>query len=114
MSGRYSERIRAKADRSTPSDAQARALGHRQQPFDHVALGGDEQHALAGSGGRVDDAERMEVEHRVGERHRHLVLGLEANGGRELLAVGDRRKLEHAHHRALVGDADAHARGEVA
>ena len=48
------------------------------------------------------------------ERHRHLVLGLEGDGGGELLAVGDRRQLERAQHGALVGDADAHALAEAA
>ena len=56
----------------------------------------------------------MEVEHRVVQRHRHLVLGLEGDRGGELLVVGDRRQLERAQHRALVGDADAHALAEPA
>ena len=67
-----------------------------------------------GPGGRVDHAERVEVEDGVVQRHRHLVLGLEAHGGGELLAVGDRRQLERAQDRALVGDADAHALAQPA
>ena len=51
----------------------------------------------------------MEVEHRVAERHRHLILRLEAHGRLDLLAVVDRRQVERAQHRALVGDAEAHA-----
>ncbi len=86
----------------------------REQALDHVALGGDEHDLLAGSLGRVDDAERVEVEDGVAERHRHLLLGLEAHGGGELLAIGDRRQLERAQHRALVGDADAHALAQPA
>ena len=35
----------------------------------------------------VDDVERLEVEHGVLERHRDLVLRLEADGGLELLGV---------------------------
>ena len=63
---------------------------------------------LARARGRVDDAERVEVEDGVVQRHRHLVLGLEAHRGGELLAVGDGRQLERAQDGALVGDADAH------
>ena len=62
-----------------------------------------------GPAGRVDRRRAGEVEDRVVERHRHLVLGLEAHRGGEFLVVGDRRQLERAQHRALVGDADAHA-----
>ena len=89
--------------------AQAGAADGGEQALDHVALGGHEHDPLAGAGGRVDDAERVEVENGVAQRHRHLVLGLEAHGRGELLAVGHRRQLERAQHRALVGDADAHA-----
>ncbi len=48
------------------------------------------------------------------ERHRHLVLGLEAHGRLDLLAVVDRRQVERAQHRALVGDAEAHALVQIA
>ena len=51
----------------------------------------------------------LEVEHGAVERHRHLVLRLEADGGLELLAGSRRRKLEDADDDPLVGDADAHA-----
>ena len=60
------------------------------------------------------DAERMEVEHGVAERHRYLVLGLEANGRRQLLGVAQRGHLEDSQHRALVGHADAHAPADAA
>src|SRR5205823_982467 len=33
-----------------------------EQPFDHVALSGHENDALARAGGRVDDAQRVEVQ----------------------------------------------------
>ncbi len=91
-----------------------RASHCRQELFDHVALGGHEHDALALAGRRINQAEWVEVEHRIGERHRHLVLGLEAHGRGELLAVGHRRQVERAHHRALIGDAHAHALAETA
>ncbi len=112
-SARCSERIKAKAERSTPSGTQSRGANGGDQAFDHVALGGDDDHALARAGGRVDHAERVEVEHGVVERHRHLVLGLEAHGRRQLLAVGQRRQLECAQHGALVGDANTYALVEL-
>ncbi len=56
----------------------------------------------------------MEVEDRVVERHRHLLLGLEAHRGVEFLVIGDRRQLERAQNRALVGDADAHLLAQLA
>ena len=65
--------------------------------------------ALARALGRVDDVERLEVEDRAVERHRDLVLRLEAHGRLELLAVRDRRQLEDADDDLLVGDADADA-----
>ena len=80
-----------------------------QHALDHLALGGDDDHALARPVGSLEHAERVVVEHGRGERHRHLVLSLEAHRGAELLAVGDRRQLQHAQHRALVGQPDAHA-----
>jgi hypothetical protein len=83
------------------------------QPFDHVALSGDEDDALTGPGGRLDDAQRVEVEDGVVERHRDLVLSLEGDGGLKLLVVGDRRKLEDPQNRALVGDADPDALAEA-
>ena len=84
-----------------------------EQPFDHVALRRDQDDALARAGGGVDDAERVEVEDGVAERHRDLVLRLEGDGGGELLLVGDGRQLERAQHGALVGDADPDALAEV-
>ena len=45
--------------------AQAGVAHRGEQPLDHVALGGDEHDALARALRRVDDPERVEVEHRV-------------------------------------------------
>ena len=80
-----------------------------EQLLDHVALCGDEHDPLAWPGRRLDDAERVKVEDRVVERHRHLVLSLKAHRGGELLAICHGGKLERPHHRALIGDADANA-----
>ena len=63
--------------------------------------------------GVVDDAERLVVEHGLVERHRDLVLRLEAHGGRELLGVLEVRQVDDAHDDLLVGDADAHALAEA-
>ena len=92
---------------------QAGAADRGEQPLDHVALRGHEHDALARAGGGVDDAERVEVEDGVVERHRHLVLRLEGDRRGELLLVGDGRQLERAQHGALVGHADAHALAEA-
>ncbi len=89
--------------------AQAGVAHGAQQPLDHLALSGDDDHALARAGGRVEDAERVEVQHGAGERHRHLVLGLGADRGGERLLVVDGRQLQRAQDRALVGETDPHA-----
>ena len=80
-----------------------------QQALDHLALGGDHDHALARALGRLEDAERVEVQDGARERHRHLILGLEAHRGGELLAIDDGGQLERAQHGSLIGQADPHA-----
>ena len=75
---------------------------------DHVAPRGDEHDPGARPVGRLDDPERMVLEHRLVERHRDVVLGLEANRRGELLGVLERREIDRAHDDALVGDADAY------
>ena len=59
--------------------------------------------------GVVDDGERLVVEHRVLERHRKLVLRLEAHGRGELLGVLEVGQVDDAHDDLLVGQADADA-----
>jgi hypothetical protein len=49
------------------------------------------------------------VEHGVLERHRKLVLRLEADGRLELLGVLEVGQVDDAHDDLLVGEADAHA-----
>ena len=91
-----------------PNRDQARLLDRPQEPLDHVALCCHQHDLLAGAGWGVDDAQRLKVEDRVVERHRHLLLGLEVDCRREFLGVGDRWQLERPQHGPLVGDADAH------
>ena len=81
----------------------------REDALDHLAACRDEQHALATARGVVDDGERLVVEHRVLERHRKLVLRLEAHGGLELLGVLEVGQVDDAHDDLLVGEADADA-----
>jgi hypothetical protein len=47
------------------------------------------------------------------ERHGDAVLGLELDGGGELLGVLDRREVDGAHDDALVGHAEPDALGEL-
>ena len=97
-----------------PLWTQAGATNRREQALDHVALRGHENDPLARTRGRVDHAEWVEVENRVAERHRNLVLSLEADGCRQFLAIRDRGQLERAQHGALVGHPDANALAEAA
>ena len=88
---------------------QARGAQRGEDPLDHLAARRDEQHALPAPGGVVEDGERLVVEHRVLERHRKLVLRLEAHGGGELLGVLEVGQVDDAHDDLLVGEADADA-----
>ena len=53
------------------------------------------------------------LEHRLVERHRDLLLGLEANGGLQLLRVLDRGQAQRADDDALVADPEPHPLGEL-
>ena len=90
-----------------PSGLQPGRLAGRHDALDHVAAGRDDQDALARAVLGLDDVERLEVQHRAVERHRDLVLGLEADRGLQLLAILQRRKLQDADDDLLVRDADA-------
>ena len=68
--------------------------------LDHVAACGDEHDACARPVRRVDDAERLVLEHRLVERHRDVVLRMEAHGRRDLLGVGQRRQVDRPHRRS--------------
>ncbi len=93
--------------------AQPGVLHRAQQALHHLALGGDNDHALARPVRSVEHAERVVVKHRGGQRHRHLILGLEAHCRVEILAVCHRRQLQRAQHGALVGEAHPHALAET-
>ena len=83
------------------------------QPLDDVAAGGDEHDARARPLLRVDDAERMVLEHRLLERHRNVVLCMEADRRRDLLGVGERRQVDRPRQDPLAGDAQADALAEL-
>ena len=112
-SGRYSARIIANAERSTPVGRSPALRVAVEQPLDHVAPRGDDDDARPRAVRRLDDAERVMLEHGLLERHRDVVGRLEANRGVDLLGALERRKVERAHHDALVGDAEAHAPAEL-
>ena len=58
-------------------------------------------------------ADDLPVEDRLVERHRNVVLGLEADGGLELVPVVDGRKSHRTNGDALVRNADPHLAAEL-
>jgi hypothetical protein len=58
-------------------------------------------------------AHDLMLQHRLVERHRDLLLGLEANRRLHLLGVLDRRQAQRAHDHALVADPETHVLGEL-
>jgi hypothetical protein len=64
---------------------------------------------LAASVGADDDLQRLEVDDRVVDRHRELVLRLETDGGLQLARVVEVGQLEGADDDLLVGYAHADA-----
>ena len=60
-----------------------------------------------------DAADDLVLEHRLVERHRHLLLGLEADGRVHLLRVLDRRQPQRADDDPLVADPEPHLLGEL-
>ena len=111
---RCSARIIAKAERSMPSGRRPAPRTARDDVRDHVAAGRDEHDALARALGRLDDAERLEVEDRLVERHRDLVL---RRGSAPRPRAPSRRSScgssSGADDDLLVGDADADALAEA-
>ena len=87
--------------------------GDREQVLDGVAAGAHDDDAHPAAFAVVDTLEHVVVEHRLLERHRKLLLRLEADRGLELLLVVDRRQLEHAERDLLAGDAEPDALGQV-
>ena len=92
---------------------QAGAADGADDVGDHVAPGRDEQQALLARLGALDDLERLEVDDRLVDRHRKLVVRVEAHGGLELLRIAQVRQLERPDDDLLVGDADADPLGEA-
>ena len=60
-----------------------------------------------------DAADHLMLEHRLVERHRDLLLGLEADRRVHLLRVLDRRQTQRADDDALVADPEPHPLGEL-
>ncbi len=108
-------RIIPKAERSTPTGSKAGAADRLYEGGHHVATGGDDDHvdlwsrALLGR----DAADDLMLEHGLVERHRNLLLRLEANGRLHLLRVLDRRQPQRADDHLLVADAEPHLLGEL-
>ena len=81
--------------------------------LDHLAADRDDDDARARAVDGLDGAERLHVQHGLVDRHRDLVGGLHADGGEQRLLVLHHRHVERAHDDPLVGDAQAHAPGQV-
>ena len=81
--------------------------------LDRVATGAHDDDAHLAALAVVDALQHAVVEHRLLERHRKLLLRLEADGGLELLRVVDHRQLEHTQRDLLAGDAEADPLGQV-
>jgi len=90
-----------------PDRAQAPAPCRIEEAGDHVTAGGDHRDVhLAAALPVFEAAQDLVVEHRMVDRHRQLVLGLEADRGLEIALVLDQRQAQDPHREALVGDAD--------
>ena len=103
-------RERREVDAARP---QAGAGDGREDRLDHLAAGRDDDDALARAVGRVDDADRLVVEHGGLERHGELVGGDVADGRVDLRRVGHRRDVDAAHDDLRVRDPDAHVAPEA-
>ncbi len=78
--------------------------------LDHLLAHGDDDDARAQPGRRVDDAERLEVEHGLVHRHRDVVGSGGLDGGGELLrVVEDGVEIERADDDPLMRDAEPDA-----
>src|SRR6185503_4610115 len=84
-----------------------------EQVLHGVAAGAHDDDAHPPALAVVDAVEHVVVEHRLLERHRELLLRLEADGGLELLLVVDRGQLEDAERDLLAGNAEPDALGQV-
>ena len=80
----------------------------RQKVVDRLAARCDHQHSHARALSVVEALEHAVIEHGLLERHRQLLLRLEANGGVELLLALDVGQLDDAYDDLLAGDAETH------
>ncbi len=98
------------AERLEPGAAQ-----RLEKAGDHVSPRGDDDHVdlrrlpLLGR----HAADHLVLEHRLVERHRHLLLRLEAHRRLHLLRILDRRQANGAHDDPLVADAEPHALAQL-
>ena len=78
-----------------------------------VAAGTHDDDAHLAALAVVDALQDAVVEHRLLERHRKLLLGLEPHGRLELLLAVDDRQLQHPQRDLLAGDAEPDALGQI-
>ena len=98
-----------------PDRIEAGAADRLDEGGDHLAARGDDDDVDLGRGALLgrDAADDLVLEHRLVERHRHLLLGLEANRGLHLLGVLDRRQPHRPDDEALVADPEPHLLAEL-
>ena len=108
-----SARIRAKL-RVVDADQSHAGAAHRLgDPGEHLAARGDRDDVDVGGALTVDGGDHLPVEDRAVQRHRDVVLGREADGRLELVAVLDPRQADRAHRDLLVRDPDPHLAREL-
>ncbi len=84
-------------------------VGGVDEAVDRLAAGRGDDHARARALRGGDEAERLEVDDGLLDRHRDVIGRLVLDGGGERLRVVDRRQVERAHDDPLVGDAEPDA-----
>ena len=93
--------------------AQAGPPGGFQQPLDHVAARGHEHHSGPGTFGRLDDTERLVLEHGLVKGHRDVFLGLKSHRGGDLLVIAQGRQIERAHDDPLICHPETNATAKL-
>ena len=103
-----------KAETSIPTGRRPALRTASTRPVDHLAAGGDDDDVHLPRRRRPGlGPDHLPVEHCLLERHRDLVLGLEADRGVELVLVLDERHAQVRTIDPLVGDADADLLGQL-
>jgi len=59
------------------------------------------------------ETELLVLEHRLVERHRNVVLGLEPHGGRDFFWILEWGQIDGAHHDPGIGNSDSDALGKL-